>query len=88
MCDISYILEQYTQTQAFKLFLGMAQCEGRHWPFYASLIHLLFCCVYCGASGPFDGFCFDSLSTCLVSDPFLKCKPFLEESPKSVQRPD
>lgn len=33
------------------------------------------------APSPFDSFRFDCLSTCLVSDPFFECKPFLEESP-------
>jgi len=60
--------------------------QGRHRPFYTSLITCC-CCVHCGTLSPFDCFCFDRLSTCLVPDSFLQCKPFLEESSKSVQRP-
>ena len=45
-------------------------------------LHLVPCCV-CGCPpSPFDSLCFDCLSTCLVSNPFLQCKPFLEESPR------
>jgi hypothetical protein len=59
--------------------------QKRHWPFYTSLITFCCCCVYCGAPSPFGSLCFDRLSTCLVPDSFLQCKPFLEKSPKSVQ---
>jgi hypothetical protein len=86
MRDISYILEQYTQIQPSSYFLEWPNARTALAVLH-SLITFCCCCVYCGAPSPFDSLCFDRLSTCLVPDSFLQCKPFLEESPKGVQRP-
>lgn len=78
MCDIIYILTQYTQLRATSFYDQRMDGVGS--------LHLVSCTVCRCAPSPFDSFCFDCLRTCLVPDPSLECKPFLEESPKKVQR--
>ena len=36
----------------------------------------------CSSLCPFDGLCFDHLGALLITDPFLKRKPLLEERPE------